>query len=135
MPLSFINNLHWLPLPYQIQFKILLLAHPALSGVAYKESGSDNSRSKLSCEIRVPKTSPWGQGLRTCWPPTVEHSPFSYQEYPESSRFQAGSKDLLTSFGICSVNQFVYSDCDVLFSLSLSVLSVMFSVYQHLLAL
>ena len=27
-------NLHWLPVPYWIQFKILLLVHPALFGVA-----------------------------------------------------------------------------------------------------
>ena len=78
---------------------------------------------------------PWGQGLRKCWPPTVEHSPFRYQEHPLSSRFQAGSKDLLIPFGICPVNQFVYNDWDVLFSFSLSVLSVMCSVCQLLLAL
>ena len=63
-----------------------------------------------------------------CWLLTVKHSPFSYQEYPERSRFQTVSKDLLTSFGICPVNQFVCSDCYVLFSFSLSALSVMFSV-------
>ena len=63
-----------------------------------------------------------------CWLLTVKHSPFSYQEYPERSRFQTVSKDLLISFGICPVNQFVYSDCDVLFSFSLSALSVIFSV-------
>ena len=56
-------NLYWLPVPYQIQFKILLLVHPALSGVApvylkeaCKRSGSYNLRSKLSCEFKVPKT-------------------------------------------------------------------------------
>ena len=27
-------NLHWLPVPYRIQFKILLLVHRALFGVA-----------------------------------------------------------------------------------------------------
>ena len=32
------------------------------------------------------------------------------------------------SFGICPVNQFVYSDCDFLFSFSLSALSVMLCV-------
>ena len=63
-----------------------------------------------------------------CWLLTVKHSPFSDQEYPKRSRFQTVSKDLLISFGICLVNQFVYSDCDVLFSFSLSALSVMFSV-------
>ena len=63
-----------------------------------------------------------------CWLLTVKHSPFSNQEYPERSRFQTVSKDLLISFGICPVNQFVYSDCDVLFSFSLSALSVIFSV-------
>ena len=63
-----------------------------------------------------------------CWLLTVKHSPFSNQEYPERSRFQTASKDLLISFGICPVNQFVYSDCDVLFSFSLSALSVIFSV-------
>ena len=56
-------NLYWLPVPYRIQFKILLLVHPALSGVApvyvkeaSKRSGSYNLRSKLSCEFKVPKT-------------------------------------------------------------------------------
>ena len=63
-----------------------------------------------------------------CWLLTVKHPPFSYQEYPERSRFQTVSKDLLISFGICPVNQFVYSDCNVLFSFSLSALSVIFSV-------
>ena len=56
-------NLHWLPVPHRIQFKILLLVHPALFGVApvylkklpsFKESGSYNLRSKLSCEFKVP---------------------------------------------------------------------------------
>ena len=72
-----------------------------------------------------------------CWLLTVKHSPFSYQEYPERSRFQTVSKDLLISFGICPVNQFVYSDCDVLFSFSLSALSVIFSVlaFYHILLL
>ena len=51
--------------------------------------------------------------------------PSSYQEYPECSGFQAGAKDLFVSFGICPMNQFVYSDCGVLFSFSLSVLFVM----------
>ena len=55
-------NLHWLPVPYRIQFKILLLVHPALFGVApvylkklpsFKESGSYYLRSKLSCEFKV----------------------------------------------------------------------------------
>ena len=75
---------------------------------------------------------PWGQGLRTCWLPTVEHSPLRYQENPQSSRFQAGSKDLLIPFGIFPVNQFVYNDWGVLFSFSLSVLSVMLIVCQLL---
>ena len=39
-----------------------------------------------------------GQGLRSCWPLTVEHSSFSYQEYPECSGFQSGSKDLYHTF-------------------------------------
>ena len=63
-----------------------------------------------------------------CWLLTVKHSPFSYQEYPESSTFPTVSKELLILFGICPVNQFVCSNCDVLFSVSLSALSVMFSV-------
>ena len=55
-------NLHWLPVPYRIQFKILLLVHPALFSVApvylkklpsFKESGSYYLRSKLSCEFKV----------------------------------------------------------------------------------
>ena len=58
-------SLHWLPVPYRIQFKILLLVHRALFGVApiylkklpsFKESGSYNLRFKLSCEFKVPKT-------------------------------------------------------------------------------
>ena len=56
-------NLYRLPVPYRIQFKILLPVHPALSGVApvylkeaSKRSGSYNLRSKLSCEFKVPKT-------------------------------------------------------------------------------
>ena len=51
--------------------------------------------------------------------------PSSCQEYPECSGFQAGAKDLFVSFDICPMNQFVYSDCGVLFSFSLSVLFVM----------
>ena len=83
--------------------------------LSFKESGSYNLRSNSSCEFKVPKTK-WGQGLRTCWPLTVEHSPLSYQEYLECSRFQAGP-----------VNQFVHSDCGVL-----SVMSVMSgSFYQR----
>ena len=60
---SVLYILHWLPVSYRIQFKILLLVHPALSGVApvylkeaSKRSGSHNLRSKLSCEFKVPKT-------------------------------------------------------------------------------
>ena len=49
--------------------------------------------------------------------------------------FKQTLKTFFISFGICLVNQFVYSDFDVLFSLSLSALSVMFSVFQLLLAL
>ena len=52
---------------------------------------------------------------------TVEHSFFSYQEYPKCSGFQAGSKDPFISFGICPVNQFLYGHCGVLLSFSLSV--------------
>ena len=54
-----------------------------------------------------------GHGLCWCWPLTVEHSSFSYQEYPECSGFQAGAKDLFISFGICPMNQSVYSECGV----------------------
>ena len=36
-----------------------------------------------------------------------------YQDYPECSGFQAGAEDLFISFGICPMNQFVYSDCRV----------------------
>ena len=52
---------------------------------------------------------------------TVEHSFFSYQEYPKCSGFQAGSKDPFILFGICPVNQFLYGHCGVLLSFSLSV--------------
>ena len=60
------------------------------------------------------ETSGYKAGLCWCWPGlTVEHSSFSYQEYPECSGFQAGAKDLFISFGICPMNQSVYSECGV----------------------
>ena len=74
------------------------------SNISFKEGGSYNLRSNTSCR----------HGLCWCWPGlTVEHSSFSYQEYPECSGFQAGAKDLFISFGICPMNQSVYSECGV----------------------
>ena len=65
------------------------------SNISFKEGGSYNLRSNTSCR----------HGLYWCWPGlTVEHSSFSYQEYPECSGFQAGAKDLFISFGICPMN-------------------------------
>jgi len=106
-------NLHWLPVPYWIQFKIFLLVHRALFGVSpvylkkllsFKESGPYNLRSNTSYEIKCPPNKVqdlWEQGLRSCRPLTVEHSSFSYQEYPECSGFQSGSKDLYHTFLLC----------------------------------
>ena len=57
---SVLYILHWLPVSYRIQFKILLLCPPSslwccpcLLKEVSKESGSYNLRSKLSCEFKV----------------------------------------------------------------------------------
>ena len=80
--------------------------------LSFKESGSYNLRSNTSYETKVspppPPQKKWRQGLHSYWPP------FSYQEYPECPGFRSGSKDRFISFGICPVNQFVYSGCGVL---------------------
>ena len=91
-----------------------------------KIQGKWSLQFKIECQLRIkgPQNKvqdPSGQGLRTCWPFTVEYSPFSYQEYSECLGVQVGSKDLLISFSICPLNQFANSDCDFLFSFSLSV--------------
>ena len=95
---------------------------PCLPKEVSKIQGKWSLQFKIQCQLRIkgPQNKvrdPWGQGLLAL---VVEHSPFSYQEYLECSGFQAGSKDLLISFSICLLNQFTYSDCDVLFSFSLS---------------
>ena len=133
-------NLHCLPVPYRIQFKILLLVHQAVFIVApvylkkllsFKESSSYNWRSNSSCKLKVPPKKvqdPWGQGLRACWPLTVEPFCFIYQEYPECSRFQAGSKDLFFRLAFaqwtnsCTVIAvfcftFIFSKCTVCYVL------------------
>ena len=99
---------------------------PCLPKEVSKIQGKWSLQFKIECQLQIkgPQNKvqdPSGQGLRTCWPFTVEHSPFSYQEYSECSGVQAGSKDLLISFSICPLNQFANSDCDFLFSFSLSV--------------
>ena len=99
---------------------------PCLPKEVSKIQGKWSLQFKIECQLRIkgPQNKvqdPSGQGLRTCWPFTVEHSPFSYQEYSECLGVQAGSKDLLISFRICPLNQFANGDCDFLFSFSLSV--------------
>ena len=88
------------PLPIQIGQEYFM----ELFKCKFQEGGSYNLRSNTSC----------GHGLCWCWPGlTVEHASFRYQEYPECSGFQAGAKDLFTSFGICPMNQSVYIECGV----------------------
>ena len=125
---------HW---PTRLNLKYCYLS-TQLSLVLPKESGSYNLRSKLNCEFKVPKTKCKTLGDRTfarVGPRLWSTLPWAIRSIRSLQGFKQGSKDLLISFGIGSVNQFVYSDCDVLFSLSPSVLSVMCSVCRLLLAL
>ena len=61
---------------------------PCLPKEVSKIQGKWSLQFKIECQLRIkgPQNQvqdPSGQGLRTCWPLNVEHSPFSYQEYSE----------------------------------------------------
>ena len=135
-----ILNLHCVPVPYRIQFKMLQPVNWALclpkEASKVQESGSYNIISKTSCEFKVPKTKY----------KTLENRAFArvgpsvWNTLPSadrSTRSVQGFKQVLKTFlfrflfrvlALASrTNSFTVT---VLFSFSLSILSVMFSVCQ-----
>ena len=105
----------------------VLLVHRALVGIgpvylkkflSFKEIGPYNLRSNASCELKASKTKCETHGDRA----------FSHLLAPHCGRLSLqlsrvfsvqGFKKALKTF--CPRNQFAYSDCDVLFSFSLSI--------------
>ena len=77
------------PLPIQIRQEYFIEI------VKYKLQGGWFIQFKIQYQLRIkgPKTKCIKTDFCSCWPLTVEHSSFIYQEYPECSGFQAGSKD------------------------------------------
>ena len=102
---------------------------PCLPKEVSKFQGEWSLKFKIYCQLRIkgPQNKvrdPWGQGLFALVGPSLWNTLSSAVRSIQCSGFQAGSKDLLTSFGICPLNQLAYSDCDVLFSFSLSICHV-----------
>ena len=128
-----------LPAPYRIQFEILLLVHRAMFGVApvylkkflsFKaESASYNLlRSNTTYELKVPKTQ-----CKTFGDRAFAHvGPSLWSILSSAIRSirgvqgfkQARKSTRCISFHICQISQFLYSDCGVVLSLTLSVLFV-----------
>ena len=131
-------NLHCLPVPYRIQFKILLLVHQAVFSVApvylkkllsYKESSSYNWRSNTSCKLKVPPKKCKTLGDRAF----VRVGPSPWNPFAlsiRSIRSVQGFKQALKTFFFVwhlpsELIRVQWLRCFVLLSFSLSALSVM----------
>ena len=100
---------------------------PCLPKEVSKFQGEWSLQFKIYCQLRIkgPQNKvrdPWGQGLFALVGPSLWNTlPSAIRSIRSVQVFQAGSTDLLISFGICQVNQFANSDCDVLFLFSLNI--------------
>ena len=82
--------------------------HSFVIYIGYQYTRPPRSNTSYETKVPPPKKKNVETGL------SLVLAPFSYQEYPECPGFRSGSKDRFISFGICPVNQFVYSGCGVL---------------------
>ena len=98
-----LKDLHWLPVEYRMNYKILLLAYKAQHGMAppylssllspYKPGRSLRSEGKYLLTTPCYRLEGFGKCCFACRPFSLEHAPHLHQVCPVQWHFQEQSED------------------------------------------